>query len=68
MNRISSPRELLLQLYSLERWGANAPEHGGETSSGLAAGQEELTELFFALSANGNGSPDGGGDPSGPLL
>lgn len=64
MNRISSPRQLLLQLYSLERW----PEHGGETSSGLAAGQEELTELFFALSANGNGSPDGGGDPSGPLL
>lgn len=67
MYRILPPRDLLSQLYSLQSWPANASERGGETSSNLAAGQE-LVELFFTLSANDDGSSDGGGDSSGPFL
>ncbi|XP_030450687.2 uncharacterized protein LOC115672858 isoform X2 [Syzygium oleosum] len=67
MYRILPPRDLLSQLYSLQSWPANASERGGETSSNSAAGQE-LVELFFTLSANDDGSSDGGGDSSGPFL
>lgn len=67
MNRISLARDLLSQLHFLQRWAANALEHGGETSSSSAAWQE-LMELFRTQSANDDGSSYGRGDSSGLAL
>ncbi|KAJ7967117.1 DDB1- and CUL4-associated factor 8-like [Quillaja saponaria] len=57
MYRISSPQDLMLQLYSLQRRGTS-PESDGENS---AAGQE-LLELILTFNANSDGSDDDGGD------
>lgn len=53
---LSSPEELLLQLFSLQRQRAS-PDRGGENSDG---GGEPL-ELMLTFNANSDDSSDNGG-------
>ncbi|KAK4562126.1 hypothetical protein RGQ29_004832 [Quercus rubra] len=57
MYRISSPQDLLLQLFSLQRRRTNS-EHGGESS----APGRELLELILRFNDNSDASSDDGGD------
>ncbi|XP_015893276.1 uncharacterized protein LOC107427406 isoform X3 [Ziziphus jujuba] len=58
MYHLSSPQDLMLQLFSLQR-RRTSPERGGEEDS--AAGRE-LLELILTYNANSDGSSDDGGD------
>ncbi|XP_074312885.1 uncharacterized protein LOC141648254 isoform X2 [Silene latifolia] len=62
MYRVTSPQELLLQLFSLEN-RLSSPEHTGENSGS----RQELVDLLLSFSRhNPNSSDNGSGDESGP--
>ena len=65
--RISSPHDLLLQLFSLQRGRAESTdsENTGDDSANSAAGRD-LMEVIVTFNANNAGSSDDGGDSSGP--
>ncbi|KAJ7978660.1 DDB1- and CUL4-associated factor 8-like [Quillaja saponaria] len=57
MYRMSSPQDLMLQLFSLQRQ-RTSPEHSGENSTA----DQELLELILTFNANSDGSDDDRGD------
>ena len=61
MYRVTSPQELLLQLFSLENHGSS-PEHDGEYSGS----REDFLELILSFSRHNGSSSDNGGDDVGP--
>ncbi|KAK6240704.1 hypothetical protein SCA6_006093 [Theobroma cacao] len=61
MYRVTTPQDLMLHLFSLQRWGSS-PERNGENSS--AAGGE-LLDLMLTFNDNSDASSDGG-NASGP--
>ncbi|KAI6677540.1 hypothetical protein NL676_038336 [Syzygium grande] len=64
MYRISSPQDLLLQLFSMERRRTD-PGDNRDDSSSSATGQD-LMELIFTFNGNNASSSDDGGNASGP--
>lgn len=62
MYRVTSPQELLMQLFSLEH-RLSSPDHSGENSGS----REDFLELILSLSRrNDDSSDDGGDENSGP--
>ncbi|XP_022725450.1 DDB1- and CUL4-associated factor 8-like isoform X2 [Durio zibethinus] len=62
MYQVTTPQDLMLRLFSLQRRGSS-PEQNGENSS--IAGGVPL-ELVLSFNANSDASSDGGGNASGP--
>ena len=61
MYRVTTPQDLMLHLFSLQRQGSS-PEQNGENSS---VASRELRELMLTFNANSDASSDDGGDGSG---
>lgn len=64
MYRISSPQDLLLQLFSMERRRTD-PGDNRDDSSSSATGRD-LMELIFTFNGDNASSSDDGGNASGP--
>ncbi|XVE93914.1 hypothetical protein REPUB_Repub01dG0235300 [Reevesia pubescens] len=62
MYRVTTPQDLMLHLFSLQRRGSS-PEQNGENSS--VAGRE-LLELLWTFNGNSDAPSDDGGNVSGP--
>lgn len=64
MYRISSPQDLLLQLFSMERRRTDSGDDRDDSSS--SATGRDLMELIFTFNGNNASDSDDGGDASGP--
>lgn len=64
MYRISSPEDLLLQLFCMERRRTDSVDNRDDSSSSTTG--RDLMELIFTFNGNNPSSSDDGGDASGP--
>lgn len=63
MYRVTSPQELLLQLFSMENHRSSPEEHDDGEYSGS---RQDFLELLLSFSRHNGNSSDNGGDDSGP--